>query len=155
MSDTLSRLHKTILVCVVLAVSGGLLIALDKNVEFTGTWEWLALVPWSEFGAILFGAGILGIGLDAYLARETGAIAEQQLDQIFERHATTLVDAVLRAFAAGHKDLARVATPDMLDQMITNSLSPDFHMFFGSGSVCAGQGVAVGGFGALGGRVIS
>lgn len=32
---------------------------------------------------------------------------------------------------------------------------PDFHMFFGSGSVCAGQGVAVGGFGALGGRVIS
>ncbi len=34
-------------------------------------------------------------------------------------------------------------------------IKPDFHMFFGSGSVCAGQGVAVGGFGALGGRVIS
>ena len=32
-------------------------------------------------------------------------------------------DAVLEAFAANHDDLARIATPHMLDHVITNSLA--------------------------------
>lgn len=121
MRSVINRLHRTKLVlsCVVLAVIGGTLIALGRH----ATTGWTSWLPLTEFGGILIGAGVLSIGLDAYLRREQEAMDEVRLRHLLAEQAPALRDAVLDAFAANHDDLKRIATPQLLDDLIANSLA--------------------------------
>lgn len=114
-----ARLHrlKMILTSVVLGVLGVFLIVMGES--DTGLLDWM---PWTELGGILLGAGILGIWVDQFFQREQTALAEDRLRQVLNDHAPVMRDAVVAAFAAGHDDLARVSTPQTLDDLATNSL---------------------------------
>jgi hypothetical protein len=123
MRSVLRRLQhaKLVLGCLVLAGTGAALIALGKAVaDDPGLVSW---IPWAEFGGVLIGAGVLSIGLDRFLRREQEAIDEMRLRQLLADQAPLMRDAVLSAFAANHQDLKRIATPQMLDQVISNSLA--------------------------------
>jgi hypothetical protein len=127
MRNTTTELHRTklILSCVLFVSVGGVLIAIGRQVGNNAGWT--SWVPWSELGGVLVGAGILSVGLDAYLRREQEAIDELRLKQLFTDQAPAMRDAVLEAFAANHDDLKRIATPEMLDQLISNSLALRLH----------------------------
>lgn len=123
MHDVFSRLYHTkmILSCLVLAAAGIILLVVARAlVDSEG---WVSLVPFGELGGILIGAGLLGVLLDAYLRREQEEIDELRLRQIMREQAPAMRDAVLEAFAANHEDLKRVATPELLDNLIANSLA--------------------------------
>lgn len=125
MRDVFNRLYRTkmILSCLVLVASGIILLVGAEKIDQTNGPGWLNLLPWREFGGILIGAGVLSVWLDRYLGREQQALDELRLRQLLTEYAPVMRDAVLEAFAANHQDLARVATPEMLDQIITNSLA--------------------------------
>jgi hypothetical protein len=127
MRNTTTDLHRTklILSCVLFVSVGAALIAIGRQVGNDSGWT--SWVPWSELGGVLVGAGILSVGLDAYLRREQEAIDELRLNHLFTQQAPAMRDAVLEAFAANHDDLKRIATPEMLDQLISNSLALRLH----------------------------
>lgn len=123
MFDILNKLYRTklLLICVLLTI-GGLSLMILGN-QLADRTDWLSLLPFSEFGGILIGAGFLSVSLDAYLKREQAAIDDRRLRSILHDQAPIMRDAVLDAFAADHEDLARVSTPETLDRIITNSLA--------------------------------
>lgn len=129
MHDVLQRLHHTkmILSCLVLIIIGVILLAVGSNVDDAGAPRLVALMPWSELGGIMVGGGLLSVWLDRFLRREQEVIDELRLRRLFQEQAPAMRDAVLQAFAANHEDLERVATPEMLDQVITNSLALRLH----------------------------
>src|ERR1700722_19546035 len=129
MFDILARLYRTkmVLTCVLLTVSGALLLVLGHELDLGHGWSWLQPVPWSEFGGIFVGAGVLSIWVDHFFSREQDAMDEQRLRRLLHEQAPAMRDAVLEAFAANDEDLARVATPGTLDQIITNSLALRLH----------------------------
>ncbi|MBK9558311.1 MAG: hypothetical protein IPO44_01615 [Candidatus Microthrix sp.] len=108
MQDLLTRLYrtKTLLSSVVLVMAGVLLMVIGKRLDGDAT-SWIALLPWSELGGILIGAGLLSVWLDHFLNREQAAIEELRLRTILHEQAPAMRDAVLEAFAANHEDLAQ------------------------------------------------
>ena len=68
MQDLLTRLYrtKTLLSSVVLVMAGVLLMVIGKRLDGDAT-SWIALLPWSELGGILIGAGLLSVWLDHFL----------------------------------------------------------------------------------------
>lgn len=124
MPSVLNRLYRTKLAlsCVVLVAAGALLITASRLVASNPAWRWATALPLSEMGGTLVAGGILGVALDRFLKRESEEIDERRLRDLLTEQAPLMRDAVLEAFAANHKDLARVATPQMLDQIATNSL---------------------------------
>jgi len=125
MKDMLNRLQrlKMILTSLSLTVAGVLLLIVERSQADRAAANWSDLIPWSEFGGILIGAGLLGIWIDHLFQREQQAANEEQLRSMLNEHAPVMRDAVLQAFAANQADLARIATPETLDQIIANSLS--------------------------------
>lgn len=125
MQDPITRLHrtKTTLACLLLVVAGVLVMVLDQRSSAWAGWGWLQPVPLNELGGILVGAGLVSVWLDGFLRREQEAVDDQRLRALLQEQAPAMRDAVLHAFAANHEDLERVATPEMLDQVITNSLA--------------------------------
>ncbi len=123
MHDVFNRLYRTkvILSCLVLVGVGIILLVMGRNYEGDATW--MGWMPWGELGGILVGAGILGVLIDAYLSREQAEIDEIRTRRLFREEAPAMVDAVIGAFAAGREDLQRVATPELLDNLVTNSLA--------------------------------
>lgn len=117
------RSLKTALVCLVLCVVGVSLMSLARVLADQPSPTWLSVVPWNELGAVLFGAGLLGVGLDSWLQREDDAIAEAQLRRVLQEHAPAIRDAVIQGFAFEPGDLERVATPETLDQIVRNGLA--------------------------------
>lgn len=129
MHELLGRFQrlKMAFVSLLLVVLGGSLIALGNHI---GDWRvspWLRAVPWNEFGGILVGAGLLSIWIDHVFQRERDQADDLRLRAILHDQAPVMRDAVLDAFAANHEDLRRVATPELLDQLITNALGLRLH----------------------------
>ena len=116
---------KLILTTVVLVIGGIALITAGELLNPDSLIE--RLVPWTELGGILIGAGLLGIWLDHHFKREQRDASDARLREILQDHAPALRDAMLDAFAANHQDLARVATPTTLDQITTTSLGLRLH----------------------------
>ena len=129
MHDLIDRLYRTkmLLSSIILAVAGTLLIVIDNQINAHPSLAWLSPFPWSELGGILFGAGLLSIWLDHFFQREQDAADDLRLRQLLNDQAPAMRDAVLEAFAANHDDLVRVATPELLDQIIGNSLALRLH----------------------------
>lgn len=123
MQNLLNQLQRTklILTGLLLVVAGVVLLVIGRSVnrEQQGLIE---LIPWGELGGILIGAGLLGIWVDHLFQKEASASSEHQMRRLLNEHAPVMRDAVLSAFAADHADLQRVATPEMLDRLISNSL---------------------------------
>lgn len=125
MREVLSRLQRTkmALASVLFVASGTVLLVVGQQIDQAGRSTWITVLPWNEFGAILVGAGVLSIWLDHFFHREHTEMDELRLRRLLHDHAPVMRDAVLDAFAANHEDLARVATPETLDDIITNSLA--------------------------------
>lgn len=100
MQDLIHRLYRTklILVSVCLSVAGIVLIVIGRQVSGEGL-GWQELIPWSELGGILFGAGLLSIGLDYLFQQEQEAMQEAQLRKLLDEHAPSMADAVFRHLA--------------------------------------------------------
>ena len=111
---------KTLLSVMLLVTAGTILIALGR--KLMASTAWYAVVPLTELGGILIGAGLLSVWLDTYLRREQDVIEESRLRRILTENAPAMRDAVIQGFAGDTNDLKRVATPELLDQVITNSL---------------------------------
>lgn len=120
MRTLLTRLKhlKMAFISLIFIVVGIALIAADELEHIS----FYRFIPWAELGGILVGAGLLSVWVDHLFSTEQQALNDQRLRSILKEHSPSMRDAVLDAFAANHDDLKRVATPDTLDQIITNSL---------------------------------
>ncbi|NKY27765.1 hypothetical protein [Nocardia gamkensis] len=125
MNDVLNRLLRTkkLLAVVVLFVTGVGLMAVGKSLPAVRELGWLSWVPWSELGALLVGSGLLGVWLDAYFEREKQEADEARLRRLLIEQAPAMKEAVIKGFAFADDDLQRVATPELLDEIIANSLA--------------------------------
>ncbi|MEV6254656.1 hypothetical protein AB0L97_15510 [Nocardia sp. NPDC051911] len=125
MNDALNRLLRTkkLLAVVVLFVTGVGLMAVGKSLPAGRELGWLSWVPWSELGALLVGAGLLGVWLDGYFEREKQEADEARLRRLLIEQAPAMKEAVIKGFAFADDDLQRVATPELLDEIIANSLA--------------------------------
>lgn len=120
--DDYNKLQTAFIGLVVAVVGLGLLV-LAKNLQLFPELAWLSFFPVSEIGGLLFTFGLLGIGLDYFQRRRASRLQSEQLRLVITEEARALVDAVIRGFAFGQADLARVATPEMLDEIVRNSLA--------------------------------
>lgn len=116
MQELLHRLQrvKMALACLLLIVSGVILLVANRSLARAEMPSWIGLLPVSELGGLLVGAGLLGVWLDHVLSREKDAEDELRLRRLLHEQAPAMRDAVLEAFAANHEDLKRLATPELL-----------------------------------------
>lgn len=55
------------------------------------------MLPWSELGAILFGAGLFSFWLDSYFERECSEVDEARLRRLLVEQAPARKEAVIKA----------------------------------------------------------
>jgi hypothetical protein len=125
MQDSLHSLYKTkltLLATVLLFVGLGLLIFGHWVVHASG-WQWLANWPVLDIGSGMFTTGLLGVGLQYLDGEDSEARATARLERVLAASTPAMRDAVIAGFAFEPADLARVATPELLDQIITNGLA--------------------------------
>jgi len=129
MHNVLDRLYRTkmILSCLLLVIGGIGLLVVSRAIDQHAGPAWLRALPVGELGGILVGAGVLSVWLDHFFQREQQEIDEFRLRRLLHEQAPAMRDAVLEAFAANNEDLERVATPETLDRIITNSLALRLH----------------------------
>jgi hypothetical protein len=84
--------------------------------------HWSISLPVGDLGSSLFTTGLLGVGLGYVDSRDGEERAAQRLHRVIQAEAPAIRDAVIDGFAFQPDDLARVANPETLDQVITNSL---------------------------------
>lgn len=125
MRDPLQRIHNIKLALIAVSVSfvGFALMVFSRWLEGQPTLADLAFLPWGEVGGTLFTAGILSIGIDYVLSKDDDERAEARLRRVLASQAPAMKSAVIDGFAFDAEDLAGVATPDMLDRIVRNSLA--------------------------------
>ncbi|TWS17767.1 hypothetical protein FK529_18920 [Tsukamurella asaccharolytica] len=119
------RKTKAALLAVSSAFAGVLLITFAgwfDGLEL-GPWNWLHVIPFGEFGGILFGAGVIGAYFEYGMRKEQAAVVVEQVDKGIDRSIPKIRDAVVEAFAIHPEDLRRVATPELLDDLAANAMS--------------------------------
>ena len=119
------RKTKAALLAVSSAFAGVLLITFAgwfDGLEL-GAWNWLHVIPFGEFGGILFGAGVIGAYFEYGMRKEQAAVVVEQVDKGIDRSIPKIRDAVVEAFAINPDDLRRVATPELLDDLAANAMS--------------------------------
>ncbi|MCW2538714.1 MAG: hypothetical protein JWN95_439 [Frankiales bacterium] len=124
MHDPLHRLYRTklaLLATTLFFVGLGLLI-LGHWLPHIGGWQWIANWPIVDIGSGLFTTGLLGVGLQ-YLDGEDSELRDTaRLERVLATATPAMRDAVIAGFAFEPVDIARVATPDTLDQIVANGL---------------------------------
>ncbi|QLY30410.1 hypothetical protein H0264_35705 [Nocardia huaxiensis] len=125
MQDPLQRITKlqTIIAAILVAGLGIALMVLGAQTPTNPNLAWLRFFPWSEVGGTLLVAGLLGLGIDYFTGRDREARDTARLQHVLAESAPAMRDAVIQGFAFGNDDLARVASPDTLDDIIQNSLA--------------------------------
>jgi hypothetical protein len=125
MRDPLQRIHNFKLALIAVSVSfvGFVLMVLARWLDGQPLLADLAFLPWGEVGGTLFTAGILSIGIDYLLSKDDDERAEERMRRILATQAPAMKAAVIDGFAFDAEDLAGVATPDMLDRIVRNSLA--------------------------------
>ncbi|WP_225535928.1 hypothetical protein [Tsukamurella tyrosinosolvens] len=119
------RKTKAALLAVSSAFAGVLLITFAGWFDglALGEWNWLHVIPFGEFGGILFGAGVIGAFFEYGMRKEQAAVVVEQVDKGIDRSIPKIRDAVVAAFAIHPEDLRRVATPELLDDLAANAMS--------------------------------
>ncbi|UGT64415.1 hypothetical protein [Nocardia asteroides] len=125
MEDPQDRIVKlqTILAAIVVAVIGVALMVFEAQLPHLPEFAWLAFFPWSEVGGTLLVAGVLGLGIDYVTSRDRDRRDTARLTRVLRDSAPVMRDAVIEGFAFGREDLARVTSPETLDDVIVNSLA--------------------------------
>jgi len=125
MHDPLHRLYRTklaLLAMLLLFVGLGLLI-FGHWIQNAAGWRWLTNWPIIDIGSALFTTGLLGVALQYVDGQDSEIRDTQRLERVLAASAPAMRDAVIDGFAFKPDDLARVATPETLDQIITNGLA--------------------------------
>jgi hypothetical protein len=120
MHDPLHRLYRTklTLLAFILLVAGAVLMFLGDGALPALVREW----PIEDIGSALFTTGLLGVALHYLDSADSEARDTERLRRILAESAPAMRDAVIHGFAFEPEDLARVSTPETLDQIITNGL---------------------------------
>ena len=125
MHDPLHRLYRTklvLLATILLAVGLGLLI-FGHWIQHAAGWHWLTNWPVIDIGSGLFTTGLLGVAWQYLDGKDSEERDTERLKRVLADSAPAMRDAVIRGFAFEPADLARVSTPETLDQIITNGLA--------------------------------
>jgi hypothetical protein len=125
MHDPLQRLYKTklTLLATILTVAGLGLLVVARWVEHVASLHWLTALPLTDLGSALFTTGLVVVAFQYIDGKDSEERAAQRLRQVLVSAAPAIRDAVIDGFAFKREDLARVATPETLDQIISNSLA--------------------------------
>jgi hypothetical protein len=125
MRTTLDRLYQTKLqLLAVISTTTGLAILLMAHLlgGRSGI-HWLTNLPLTDIGSALFTTGLLAIAFEYIDRRDGDERANERLRHVLREEAPAIRDAVINGFAFAPGDLARVATPEVLDQIIQNGLA--------------------------------
>ncbi|MBV9871348.1 MAG: hypothetical protein JO214_12075 [Frankiaceae bacterium] len=125
MHDSLHRLYQaklTILALLLFFVGLGLLI-FGHWVESQAGWHWLHNWPIVDIGSGMFTTGLLGVGLQYLDSADSEVRDTERLKRVLSDSTPAMRDAVIDGFAFEPDDLARVATPEVLDRITANALS--------------------------------
>lgn len=125
MRDPLHRLYQTklALLATIFTVVGLALIVLARWSDGQSGWEWLNRLPVIDLGSALFTTGLVAV-VFSYLDGEDREVRDtERLKRVIATEAPAIRDAVIDGFAFKQEDLARVATPERLDEIVTNSLA--------------------------------
>jgi hypothetical protein len=125
MQDPLQRLYRTklTLLAVILTVVGIVLMVAVRFLQQQRDWHWLARLPIGDIGSALFTTGLVAVAYGYIDGRDSEVRATARLHRVLEAEAPAIRDAVIDGFAFKEDDLARVATPETLDRIISNSLA--------------------------------
>lgn len=123
----LRRLKATLL-AVSFTLAGILLMMLNAWLSplQLGSWQWLHALPLGELGGTLFGAGLLSTFFEYTFRRDQERAVTERFRQTIREEAPTLRDAVIEAFRFDRQDVARIATPELLDDLARTSLGLRF-----------------------------
>lgn len=91
-----------------------------------GDWQWLHALPLGELGGTLFGAGLLSTFFEYTFRRDQERAVTERFRQTIREEAPALRDAVIEAFRFDRQDVARIATPALLDDLARTSLGLRF-----------------------------
>ena len=125
MHDPLHRLYNTkiaLLATILFFVGLGLLI-FGHWVDHTAGLTWLVNWPLIDIGSGLFTTGLLGVAWQYVDGQDSEVRDTERLRRVLADSAPAMRDAVISGFAFEPEELARVATPEVLDQIITNGLA--------------------------------
>ena len=133
-SDRPSSLHhrlrrlKAALLAVSFTLAGILLMMLNAWLSplQLGSWQWLHALPLGELGGTLFGAGLLSTFFEYTFRRDQERAVTERFRQTIRDEAPALRDAVIEAFRFDRQDVARIATPELLDDLARTSLGLRF-----------------------------
>jgi len=125
MATPLQRLYRTklLLLAVVFTVIGLVLVLAAKVIPYTVDWLWLAQLPLSELGSALFTTGLIVVGFEYVDRQDAEERALERLRQVLTEQAPMLRDTVIQGFAVEPETLAKVASPETLDQVVNNALA--------------------------------
>ena len=122
------RRLKAALLAVSFTLAGILLMMLNAWLTplNLGDWQWLHALPLGELGGTLFGAGLLSTLFEYTFRRDQERAVTERFRQTIRDEAPALRDAVIEAFRFDHQDVARIATPQLLDDLARTSLGLRF-----------------------------
>ena len=122
------RSLKAALLAVSFTLAGILLMMLNAWLAplQLGSWQWLHALPLGELGGTLFGAGLLSTFFEYTFRRDQERAVTERFRQTIHEEAPALRDAVIEAFRFDRQDVARIATPELLDDLARTSLGLRF-----------------------------
>ena len=122
------RRLKAALLAVSFTLAGILLMMLNAWLAplQLGDWQWLHALPLGELGGTLFGAGLLSTFFEYAFRRDQERAVTERFRQTIRDEAPALRDAVIEAFRFDRHDVARIATPELLDDLARTSLGLRF-----------------------------
>ena len=122
------RRLKAALLAVSFTLAGILLMMLNAWLSplQLGEWQWLHALPLGELGGTLFGAGLLSTLFEYTFRRDQERAVTERFRQTIREEAPALRDAVIEAFRFDRQDVARIATPELLDDLARTSLGLRF-----------------------------
>ena len=122
------RRLKAALLAVSFTLAGILLMMLNAWLAplRLGDWQWLHALPLGELGGTLFGAGLLSTFFEYAFRRDQERAVTERFRQTIREEAPALRDAVIEAFRFDRQDVARIATPTLLDDLARTSLGLRF-----------------------------
>ena len=122
MSDDQLRVYKlkTMILSLIGSIIGVALLVLSKYVSPDSFWS---SIPIAELGSTIFITSTLVVVWDYLDGRDRERRDDERVRRILKESAPDFRDAVVQGFAVNADDLARVATPELLDGIAKNVLA--------------------------------
>jgi hypothetical protein len=111
------------LLAVLLTVVGLALLFLAHWANSEPHWSLLHEWPVADIGSGLFTTGLLAVAWQYFTQEVADDHTMQLFRHVLKEEAPAIRDAVIHGFASAPDDLARVASPDTIDQIVRNTLA--------------------------------